>query len=407
MSRAKVAYILLFFPEPTQTFVLDEVNTLIGLGLEVEVYSLYGPQAPARLAGLARPAAPVFHLGLASLGSLLQDLWRTTGSPGSPTISFLLRVLARRWRNLETAGEAAWAALAGVHLARRFKARGVTHIHASWANGPATAAWVASQISGITFSFCARAYDIYPPDGALREKLAAAAWVRTENHANLRYLARLCPSQDHKLTSIYNGVPLAAPADSSPPAAPPYRLLTLGRLVVKKGFAVLLEACRLLAHQGLEFQLTLAGAGPQERALRRMIENYGLESRVSLPGFVPHREVPRLLAQAHLFVMPSIIAPSGNRDGTPTVILEALQHGVPVVATDICGIREMVRPRETGWLTRPGDAPALAAAIQVALSHPQEAQRRAHWGRRLVQQEFDSRNNYARVKGRLEEFSVS
>ncbi|MBM4272916.1 MAG: glycosyltransferase family 4 protein [Deltaproteobacteria bacterium] len=406
MSRAKVAYILLFFPEPTETFVLDEVNTLIGLGLEVEVYSLYGPRSPARLAGLARPAAPVFHLGLASLGSLLQDLWRT-GRNDRPTISFLLRVLARRWRTLETAGEAAWSALAGVHLARRFKARGVTHIHASWANGPATAAWVASRISGIPFSFCARAHDIYPPDGALEEKLAAARWVRTENRANLRYLAQLCPSQARKLNSIYNGVPLEAPTDSSPPAAPPFRLLALGRLVVKKGFAVLLEACRLLAHQGLEFQLTLAGAGPQERALRRMIEIYGLESRVSLPGFAPHREVPRLLAQAHLFVMPSIIAPSGNRDGTPTVILEALQHGVPVVATDICGISEMVRPGETGWLVRPGDAPALAAAIQVALSHPQEAQRRAQWGRRLVQQEFDSRKNYAWVKDCLEKFSVS
>ena len=89
------------------------------------------------------------------------------------------------------------------------------------------------------------------------------------------------------------------------------------------------------------------------------------------------RQVSRLLAETHLFVMPSIVAPSGDRDGTPTVIAEALLHEVPVVATRVCGIPEMVRPGETGWLVPPEDPQALAQAISQALADPAEAHRRA------------------------------
>jgi colanic acid/amylovoran biosynthesis glycosyltransferase len=103
------------------------------------------------------------------------------------------------------------------------------------------------------------------------------------------------------------------------------------------------------------------------------------------------------MAAAHLFVMPSIVAPSGDRDGTPTVIAEALLHEVPVVATQVCGIPEMVRPGETGWLVPPQDPPALAAAITQALAAPAEARRRAKNGSRLMREQFDSRKNYRRL----------
>ncbi len=113
-------------------------------------------------------------------------------------------------------------------------------------------------------------------------------------------------------------------------------------------------------------------------------------------------QVSRLLAETHLFVMPSIVAPSGDRDGTPTVIAEALLHEVPVVATRVCGIPEMVRPGETGWLVPPEDPQALAVAIREALAHPAEAHRRALNGGRLMRAEFDSQKNYRRLLSRFE-----
>ncbi|MBW1992586.1 MAG: glycosyltransferase family 4 protein [Deltaproteobacteria bacterium] len=402
MAGTRIAYILLWFPEPSQTFVLDEVNTLVRLGAAVKVYTLYGPRPPSQVAGMGPAAAPVQPLGTACIPAILKELVCSLRNSGGEARRFLIYVLKRRWRSWESAGEALWAALAGFYLAPRFLREGVGHIHAPWADGPATAAWVASGLSGIPFSFCARAHDVYPPDGALKEKLAAAAFVRAESRATRNYLVALAPGAAPKLTVIYNGLPLPAnPAPPRPPQ-PPYRLTALGRFVEKKGFAGLLLACRHLRDQGLDFRLTLAGDGPQRRRLCRLIREYNLEEQVELPGFVPHRRVPDLLRGSDLFIMPSRIDPSGDRDGIPTVILEALAHEVPVVATAVSGLPEVIHPGETGWLVPPDDPLALAQAVMEALSRPKEAHRRARVGRRLVSREFDSLRNYARLKALLE-----
>lgn len=399
---SRVAYILLWFPEPTQTFILDEVNTLVDLGLDVTVFTLYGPRPRHRVAGLAPAKARVVHLGLASAKEMLRSLarLRRDWGPGGP--QFLRQVLRRGWRSLETAGEALWAALAGVHLAPRLRAEGFTHLHAPWANGPATAAWMASGLTGIPFSFCGHAHDIYPPDGALREKLEAASLVRTISRANQRYLSELAPKAAAKIVHITYGAPLTAEPRPPRPMLSPFKILALGRLVEKKGFPVLLAACRHLREWGVDFQLTLAGDGPERRRLADLAGEYGLDGRVDFLGHVPHNQVPELFHRADLFVMPCLVARGGDRDGLPNVILEALSLQVPVVATDVNGINEAVRPGETGWLVPPEEPQRLAEALREALSHPEESQRRAQAGRELVQREFDSRTNYARLKAAIE-----
>ena len=399
----RVAYILLWFPEPSQTFILDEVNTLVSLGLDVTVFTLYGPRPASRLAGLAPVKAPVRHLGSASLGQLLWGLAQRRAERQPGTAAFLARVLLRRWRTLETSGEAVWATLAGVHLARRFRDAGISHIHAPWADGPATAAWVASRLSGIPFSFCGHAHDIYPPDGALMEKLRAASFVRTISQANLRHLAELAPEAAGKITHITYGAPLAASPRPPREGAPPYRLLALGRLVEKKGFPGLLAACQILSEWEVDFRITLAGDGPERRLLQGLVQDHGLRDRVAFPGHVPHNQVPELFHQADLFVMPCKVARRGDRDGLPNVILEAMALEVPVVATDVNGVAEAVHPGETGWLVPPEEPRLLAQAIREALSQPAEARRRAQAGRQLVQRDFDSPTNYARLKALLEE----
>lgn len=402
MGWPRLAYLLLWFPEPSQTFILNEVNTLFQLGLDLTVYTLYGPRSAGAISGMAPVAVPVHRLGIASLRRLLPELIDLRRSWGPSAETFLAKVLARRWRCLETAGEALWAGLVGVHLARRFLDDNVDHIHAPWADGPATAAWVASHLSGIPFSFCARARDIYPPDGALMEKLSAAVMVRTNNRANLRYLANLAPSAAAKIVNIYNGVSLAPDSLTSRPPLPSGRLLAVGRLVPKKGFLILLESCRQLAAQGINFHLTLAGDGPQRSQILNLIRNYRLGTQVSLPGFVPHGQVYQLIQRADLLIMPSVIAPSGDRDGIPNVILEALSEEVPVVATTVCGIPEVIFPGETGWLVPPKNPSALTQSIIEALTNPVEARRRARAGRELVRREFDSQKNYGQLKACFE-----
>jgi len=389
----RLAYILLWFPERTQTFIRDEVATLAELGVEIRVCTLYGPQRGAP----PEPPVPISRLGLKALIPLVRSLAGIRREFGPGALPFLKRVLFRRWRSLETAGEALWATLAGVYLARRLPREGVMHLHAPWADGPATAAWVASTLSGLPFSFCGHAHDIYPPDGALEDKLAAATFVRTISEANGRYLMELCPASASKLVVIPCGTTL--PETPRPPrtAGGPPRLLAVGRLVDKKGFPVLLEACHLLRQEGVEVHLTLAGDGPRRQALEKQAADLGLAGAVTFLGHVPHAQVPALLGRADLFVLPCRVDATGDRDGLPVALLEALAHGVPVVSTAVSGVPEVVRPGETGWLVPPEDPPALARALREALEDPAEARRRALAGRELVAREFEVRSNYRRL----------
>jgi len=135
------------------------------------------------------------------------------------------------------------------------------------------------------------------------------------------------------------------------------------------------------------------------------VRQYGLSGRVTFPGFVPHCQVPGLFNRSDLFILPCIVAPHGDRDGIPNVILEAMAHEVPVVSTDVSGVPEAVVPGKTGWITPPGDPKALAEAIMEALDNPQEARRRGQAGKRLVAREFDSVTNYGRLKALLEKYS--
>ncbi len=394
MPGPRVAYILLWFPEPSQTFVLNEVNTLARLGLDLKVYTLYGPRPPDRVAGLAQAAAPVQRLGLAASGVLLKELARLRQRWGAGAARFVTGVIARRWRSLETAGEALWAVLAGVYLARIFVADGITHIHAPWADGPATAAWVASRLTGIPFSFSARAGDIYPADGALTEKIRAAAFVRINNRANLSYLAGRAGGETGKIHLIYNGVGIKDYSLAPVPMAPPIKIVALGRFVRTKGFDVLLRAAKILTSKGMDLHLTLAGWGPRGVVWKALAFRLGLKSRVSFPGFIPYNQVSRLFAGADVFVMPCVVHSSSDRDGIPNVIMEALLHRLPVVASEVAGISEVIQDRETGLLVPQQDPIALAQAISAMVADREAALSMAHRGRDLVLRQFDSEENH-------------
>jgi colanic acid/amylovoran biosynthesis glycosyltransferase len=397
MAGPLIAYILLWFPEPSQTFVLNEVNTLAKLGLDLRVYTLYGPRPPDRVAGMAPVAVPLQRLGLAAAGRLLKELAQVRSRWGASAAKFVAGVIARRWRSLETAGEALWAVLAGVHLARLFVAEGITHIHAPWADGPATAAWVASRLTGIPFSFSARAGDIYPEDGALAEKIQAATFIRINNRANLSYLAGLAAGETDKIHLIYNGIGIKNGLLASAPMTPPLQIMALGRFVRTKGFDILLHAAQILASKGVDFHMTLAGSGPRGVLWKSLAFRLGLGSRVSFPGFIPYDQVSSLFAGTDIFVMPCVVHSSSDRDGIPNVIMEALIHRLPVVASDVAGINEVIRDRETGLLVPQRDAAALASAIETLAVDRQAALAMAERGRKLVLRNFDTDENHRKL----------
>lgn len=395
MSLPKTAYILLWYPLPSETFIFREVENAKAAGMPFQVYALYGEARKHLSLQMAAVAPSVTRLGSKAFPTILADMaWWAIRKP-IETARILAEVPWRRWSCLEVAGENVFAMCAGFSLARRFLADGIEHIHAGWANGPATAAWVASRLSGIPFSFSARAGDIYPPDGALAEKMRAAAAIHTNNKANIAYLSGIAPEAAGKIRQIYNSLTLAGREVSSVHLEPPYRLLAVGRFCRTKGFDVLIDACAILTRRCFPFQLTLVGAGlPWPTALiRRRIRVHGLRARVFLPGFVSHDRMSELYAATDIFIMPSVIHASGDRDGIPNVIMEALAHRIPVVATSVSGIPEVIEDGVTGRLVPQRDPEAIADAVMALAADRQAALAMAEAGKERVAAMFDPETN--------------
>lgn len=398
MNLPKVAYLTLWFPKPSETFIFREVVNLWKMGLPLKVYALYGELKDGLSPEmLSIPLERIDRLGVKALGSLPGDVGFWFKREREICIRLFRTIPFRRWKSIEFGGENVLAFLYGFSLARRFMDESIDHIHAAWAMGPATAAWVASELTGIPFSFAGRAHDILPPDGALEEKARAAKFIITNNMKNVGYLEDVAPSSKGKTFGIYNGLTLDKFVQAPVVMTPPYKLLALGRFDPIKAFHVLLHACKILRDEGLDFRLTLAGDGARRRQLKLLTRKLGLVNHVSFPGFVPQNRVSDLFSSADVFVMSSAVHKSGVRDGIPNVIMEALAHRLPVVSTDVWGIPEVIQDGVTGLLVQQHDPEALAQGVMTMLQDRERALTMATRGQELVLREFDQKKNHGKI----------
>ena len=404
-SMPHVAYVLLWYPVFTQPFVFREVEGLKKAGVPLTVYSLYG-RSLRKCSDEMRAVAPqTYSFGLRALGRfLLAFVWRLFSRPCG-TLGLVREMLCRRWLTWESAAEVVWGFLAGVYFARLFTEAGIDLIHTPWPRGAATAAWTASRLSGIPFSLAARGDNLDPVEPDLVAKLEQSLFIRANNRADkARMQALLAPASRDKIDLVYNSLTLRPGQCQPARLTPPVRLLAVGRFSATKGFDYLLEACRILKEKHFAFQLTLIGGGglsvggylgPQ---LDRMRARLGLEAQVRMPGLVSHNDLPKLLAEHDIFVAPCVIAPNGERDGIPNVIIEAMAFGLPVISTLVNAIPEIVRNGETGIAVPQRDAAALAEAVLRMSAQPEEARRMAANGRKLALELFDEASNIGRLR---------
>lgn len=394
-KHAKTVYISLWLPLASETFVYYEAEGLYDRGYPVTGFSLYGRCDKELGQRLLEGRLPVERLGLAALPRLLAALARAFSRRPRLCLAVWKDILFRRWRDLEQWGENHWAALCAFYLAERCQEMGVEHLHAAWANGPATAAWIASRLTGIPFSMAAIAGDIRPPDGALAEKLTACAFANVAASHNLPYLAGFDPegaaSGKHHL--IYNIRTAQSEGQADVTMQKPLRLLCVGRLVETKGFQYAIEAVSLLKAQGLDCRLSIAGSGAFEGRLKKLTRDLGLAGAVSFPGFVEHERVPELMRAADIFLMPCCIRKDGKGDGLPTVIMEAMSNGLPVISTAVMGVADVVRHGQTGLLLPERDASALAEAVRHLAENRDEAMAMAARARELIATMFDTEAN--------------
>ncbi len=286
-----------------------------------------------------------------------------------------------------------------MHLALLIHQKKITHFHAHFATSATTAARWAARIAGIRYSVTMHANDIFhesvdPAD--LVAKIDDSKFVVTVSEYNRQYLAKRFDCTD-KIHRIYNGLDLKKFGYKSP-VSRPRRIVAVGRLVHKKGFADLIDACRLLADQAIDFSCDIIGGGELERALGDRIAQLQLHDRVRLTGPLPQNDVRRIIGQSAMLVAPCVVADDGNRDGLPTVITEALALGTPCISTAVTGIPEIVRDQETGIIVSQNSPHELASAMIRLLDNERLGISLATSARQLVEREFDLHNNVARIR---------
>lgn len=397
-SRPTIAYALLWFPLSSETFIFREIVNLQKAGLKVDIHTMYGKSLRGCSRDMLEYAGEVRRMGSLALPEIMGAFFSFLARKPGLVWGLARRGLFRKMRNFESLAENVWCFFAGFLLARRCGDAAL--IHSAWANGPATAAWVASRLTGIPFAFTGRAGDIYPQDGILAEKAEDALFIRVNNAANLPWLASFCPpGRKDKVKLVYNSLtfPESPPPKRKKPA-PPYTILAVGRFARTKGFPDLLTAMARLRRENFPVSLTLVGDGSWRGRLLRQRRRLGLEEAVSMPGFLPHDQLSRLMDSHDLLVVPSVVHANGDRDGIPNVIMEAMSRCMPVVATDVCGISEVVRTGETGILTPQRDPARLAAAIRSMLENGSEALEMGEAGGALVRRMFDPEKNSAALE---------
>lgn len=404
----RIAYILKMYPRFSETFILNEVLELERQGVQVHIFSLKKPDDGRFHADLSRVRAPVTYVPESALldprafYEAHRQLFTLTPSRYRGALwQAIGRALAQR-----SLGSVKHFLQAG-YIALRLQRAGITHVHAHFASAATSVAYNVSRLLGISYSFTAHAKDIYLNSvraDVLERKLSAARFAVTVSDYNRAYLARLRGGD--RVVRIYNGLDLQQFSRNGATADDPPLVLAVGRLVEKKGFADLIHACDLLQRTGCRLRCRIVGKGPLERQLRALIDDLQLENVVELAGPLPRDALLNLYPRAAVFVAPCVVGSDGNRDGLPTVLIEAMALGVPVVSTAVTGIPELVEDGRTGLLAPQHDPAALATAIRQVLENPARAQTLAQAARAGVEREFDLHANVAQLRKLFEEAVV-
>ena len=377
----EVAYLFERFPSFGQTFCYREVAELERQGNRVHVFSIRRPTDEPPQDWDGEIVRRVHYLPGES--TLVPEVDRELRKGRAPAVA---REAIEKWGRQSDFLRLYQA----VYLGMRLQQSNLPHLHAHFAGMAARTAFWVHEFFGIPYSFTAHANDIFAPRDfivSLEKLMRNAAAIVTVSEYGASYLKGQFPESAARIHRIYNGVDLSRfhPPDfgSGVPA-----IISIGRLIEKKGFADLIEACRLLKPRGRGFSCEIIGEGPLEAALRSQIGQAGLEGCVKLAGPLAQSEVALHLANATIFVLPCTREEGGGMDNLPTVIMEAMAAGLPVVSTPLAGVPEMVEQGVNGELVPERDPKAICAAVERLIANPARARGMGDRGRQIAAERF-------------------
>lgn len=414
--NGQIAYILKNFPKLSETFIASEIYRLEKLGVNLNLFVLKKPSESIKHKSIEKIQANPFYLPEttsltdSTLRSWLKlhfkDFSKSFYSIAKKNpVGFLKAFYQAASQSIRA--RSSFFALKKTPLKEFLQAcviaeqisvnPEIKHIHAHFAHGATTVAWFAAMMSGRKFSFTGHAKDIYleslNPAGFLKRKMDAAEFVVTCTKSNLKHLEAVSSTKVH---CLYHGLStdftdlLETENSDSSSSNGKLRALAVGRLVMKKGLDVFVEACSILQKRGVDFEAVIVGEkGDASKLVEQKISENNLGEKIRLTGSMPQSDVFQELRKATIFCLPCRILENGDRDGIPNVMMEAMSCGLPVVTTNISGIPEIIKNGENGIMVNPEDAVALADAMQKIHEDKIFAQRLSASAIETVKEKFD------------------
>ncbi len=397
--KLKVAYILHRFPYLTETFIMREMYWLRADGVELEIFSLLPPKR-SLVHDEARELLPYAHYSPFWSWNILKAqghfLWR---SPGR-----YLRALAKAIWQTYREPKVLMLVLSlfpkSVYFAQRMEALQVEHVHAHFVWLEGIAAGIANDLIGVTFSIHPHAFGLFSRNQRdVRCELENASQVISVSSYHRNYIAKLCPKiSPAQIEVVYYGIdPHYFRPASKQASDGPIRILSVGRLVEKKGYEYLIDACALLAKRKVAFQCQIVGDGSLREALQARIARHGLQDRVTLLGALGQAQILELYQHSDIFALPCVRARDGDQDGLPNVLIEAMACELPVVTTPLTGIPDLVHDGENGVLVKERDVPSLAVALEKLIVDESLRRQLGQQARQKVLADFQIQHNAAQM----------
>ena len=399
-DRTRVAYFFTSFPKLSERFLQREIEGLDRhTDLKIEIHSLFGRGCNSF------GSYPVIRFTVLDWVNFpYRFLCELVKNP-STFFNMLLLSVRNRPKSLINALEHLLGLSYAVVRAAEFRKDPPESIHAVWATGPASAALFLHHINSTPFSMGGHAYDLFRDGGdmLLLEKSQAAKFIHTSTSAARKELAQRGVKAE-KIHLVRRSAPVSQQttstsafkretSDSSIGKAP-IRILSVGRLIAKKGYPELLKILQHLNSVNISFTAQIIGDGPLRKNLQNSILDLGLEDQVTLLGSMPYEGVDKCMREStDLFFFTGKQATSGDRDGLPNVIIEAMVAGVPVLASPSGAVSEAIKPRFTGELLDPCQPELWAQAVQKIKESPSYAEELRKNAKGWIAQNCDARRN--------------
>ena len=397
-DRSAIAYLAPEIPALSETFVYEEIHGVERMGLRVVPIGLRRPAVPARDQKALADRVTVLYAQpgiLLLLAGLIQA--PVFGKKLAPALRYLLADMLTCGIHRMNGWKLGYQFFAAIRLARILKREKCVHLHVHFAHTPAQIAMYASALSGVPFTITAHANDIFERGLLLRQKADRAIRMLTISEHNRQFLENLGIPKD-RLAVVRCGVSLSARAKPERVThGHSFVIGTLGRMVEKKGIDVLIRAVSVLKASGHDLELRIAGDGPLNADLKRIVAELEVADITRFEGKLPHHRIADWLQGLDVFVLACKKSKAGDMDGIPLVLMEAMSQSVPVISTRLSGIPELVRHEDTGLLAEPEDIADLARQIERLIGSEDLRARIAERAGKHVMDEFGQPLNLDRL----------